>query len=155
MVKIFLQEIPEEKVGIFPTLSQPYFVKKYAFSAVAEERQPAAARCGGLHRPACSLRHILRRPRTDKRREEHIFPIICTRSSHRPPRRPSQDDRKCHSGQGERRAEIIDRNAAVPAPCNPVPQRPACNDFPFRTNCCPKHRFLTKNHSLLGNFHYF
>ena len=56
------------KVGMFPTLSQPDSVKKYAFSAAAEERQPAAARCGGLHRPACGLRHILRRPRVDKRR---------------------------------------------------------------------------------------
>ena len=35
------------KVGMFPTLSQPDSVKKYAFSAAAEERQPAAARCGG------------------------------------------------------------------------------------------------------------
>ena len=42
--------------------------KKIRSSAAAEERQPAAARCGGLHRPACGLRHILRRPRVDKRR---------------------------------------------------------------------------------------
>ena len=54
------------KVGMFPTLSQPDSVKKYAFSAAAEERQPAAAPCGGLHRPAYGVRRVLRRLRTDK-----------------------------------------------------------------------------------------
>ena len=47
VVKIFLQEIPEEKVGMFPTLSQPDSVKKYAFSAAAEERQPAGTSSAG------------------------------------------------------------------------------------------------------------
>ena len=43
-----------------------YNFERFALRSKPEERQPAAAPCGGLHRPATGGRRILRRPRTDK-----------------------------------------------------------------------------------------
>ena len=59
--------------------------KKIRSSAAAEERQPAAAPCGGLHRPATGGRRILRRPRTAERRYDEVLPTSCGRFSRRMP----------------------------------------------------------------------
>ena len=58
--RYFRSAIPQ--IGGLPK----YNFERFALRSKPEERQPAAAPCGGLHRPATGGRRILRRPRTDK-----------------------------------------------------------------------------------------
>ena len=58
--RYFRSAIPQ--IGGLPK----YNFERFALRSKPEERQTAAAPCGGLHRPATGGRRILRRPRTDK-----------------------------------------------------------------------------------------
>ena len=58
--RYFRSAIPQ--IGGLPK----YNFERFALRSKPEERQTAAAPCGGLHRPAYGVRRVLRRLRTDK-----------------------------------------------------------------------------------------
>ena len=72
--------------SLFPLFSQcipasrrpaKIHVRKIRSSAKTRRAAPAAAPCGGLHRPAGGVRRILRRPRTEKRQSVKTTDLPC------------------------------------------------------------------------------